>query len=275
MAVLDERKIRQLLPAEVDRCLNRLELLNAIDSTSSYLLEQASPDVGCSHIVIANRQTAGRGRGEKRWHSPAGGGLWMSGAYTFAELPQNLSALTLAIGVGAATSLQRLGVRDICLKWPNDLLVGKRKLGGILLDSTAAGGSNLTVVCGLGINTDLGDAAGVANASMQNKDLLPIDLKSVLPGPPDMYRLAAAMIESLLTTLQRYVADGFSGFAEDWNRLDWLKGRRIVVTQQQRTREGVADGIAANGALILRDGEGVHDIVSGTVRLADEQGGAA
>ena len=272
MAVLEEAKIRRRLPADANRLLSRLELFDAIDSTSSYLLEQPGPDVGCLHIAIANRQTAGRGRGEKQWHSPAGGGLWMSGAYTFAVLPENLSALTIAIGVGAANSLEQLGVKDICLKWPNDLLIGGRKLGGILLDSTAAGAANLTVVCGLGINTDLGDAGKIAKASAQNNDLLPIDLKSVLAKPPGRHRFAAAMIGSLAATLRQYATDGFSPFAADWDRLDWLKGRHIVVTQQQQVREGVAGGIADNGALIVRDGEGdAHHIVSGTVRLADDR----
>ncbi len=272
MAVLKEAKIRRRLPADVDRRLSRLDLFDAIDSTSAYLLEQPGPDVGCLHVAIANRQTAGRGRGDKQWHSPAGGGLWMSGLYTFAALPENLSALTIAIGVGAATTLQQLGVKDICLKWPNDLLIGGRKLGGILLDSQTAGGSNLSVVCGLGINTDLGDARRIASVSAKNRDLPPIDLKSVLAKPPGRHRFASAMIGSLAATLRQYAADGFSPFAADWDKLDWLKGRQIVVTQQQQVREGVAGGIADNGALIVRDGEGdAHHIVSGTVRLADDR----
>lgn len=267
---MNDLEIRRHLDAAVDGHIERLEVFANIDSTNSYLLEQSRPAVGRWHIAIADRQTAGRGRGDKQWHSPAGGGLWMSGAYTFADLPKNLSALTLSIGVGAANALRRFGVDDVALKWPNDLLAGNQKLGGILLDSASAGGSNLTVVCGLGVNVDIGGAKDVHSSIVRNGDLKATDLRRSLTDVPAMPQLAAGMIEAFTSTVQQYIDLGFDGFAEDWRKLDWLSGRHVVVTQQQQRREGIASGIAANGALILRDGDDDIHIVSGSVRVADD-----
>ena len=272
---MNEKDIRRLLDTAVDSRLERLEVFPDIGSTNSYLLEQPGPDVDRWHIAIAERQTAGRGRGDKPWHSPKGGGLWMSGAYTFEALPQNLSALTLAIGVGAARALRGLGLTDLKLKWPNDLLIGNSKLGGILLDSKSVGGSNLTVVCGLGINVDIGGAKEIHAAVLRHGDLAATDLKRSLESVPPMAELAAAMTGVFADTVSDYIASGFTSFASDWSELDWLSGRRVVVTQQQERREGVAGGIAENGALILRNGEEETHIVSGTVRLADNAGAVA
>lgn len=272
---MNEKDIRRLLDASADSQLERLDVFPEIGSTNSYLLDQPGPEVERWHIAIAERQTAGRGRGDKPWHSPKGGGLWMSGAYTLASLPQNLSALTLAIGVGAARALRDLGLNDLKLKWPNDLLVGNSKLGGILLDSKSVGGSNLTVVCGLGINVDIGHAKEIHAAVLRHGDLAATDLKRSLERVPTMTELAALMTGVFAETMSDYVASGFAGFADDWSDLDWLSGRRVVVTQQQQRREGVAAGIAENGALILRCGDEEAHIVSGTVRLADNAGAVA
>lgn len=272
---MNDKDIRRLLDAADDSRFERLDVFPEIGSTNSYLLEQPAPTVDRWHIAIAERQTAGRGRGDKQWHSPKGGGLWMSGAYTFEALPQNLSALTLAIGVGAARALRGLGLDNLKLKWPNDLLVGGSKLGGILLDSKSAGGSNLTVVCGLGVNVDVGRAKEFDATVLRHGDLPATDLKRGLENVPPMADLAATMIAVFADTVRAYVSNGFADFAADWSELDWLSGKRVVVLQQRERREGIAAGIAENGALIVQSGgEDIH-IVSGSVRLADPAGAVA
>ncbi len=259
MAPPTEATIRELLPPAVEAQLAALDLFPEIDSTSTYLLNRPRPAAGHWHVAIAERQTAGRGRGDKRWHSPAGGGLWLSAAYTFEEAAESLPALTLAIGAGVAGTLKRIGVDGIMLKWPNDLIAGGRKLGGILLDS-ASSPSGTTVVCGLGLNMKLQRGLEF--------ELSPVDLDSLLAEMPPMDALAAAMIESFATTTGRYEAEGFAAFTADWSALDWLRGRRVVVEQQDERREGIAAGVAETGALIVEDGEVEHHVVSGTVRLA-------
>lgn len=271
MAGLSEARIRPLLPPEVERQLGAIDVFASIDSTNTYLLERPAPAPGSVDVAIAEHQTAGRGRGHRRWHSPPGGGLWLSAGYAFVAAPENLSALTLAVGTEVARALGRIGVADIALKWPNDLIVDDRKLGGILVDSSTARGAGTTVVCGLGINTDLTAAAeAIIESGDDGRSLPPIDLEAVLRPVPPMQELAATMIECLASTFDRYEHDGFAAFAADWSAFDWLRGRRVVVEQGPQIRQGIAAGVAATGALVLQDGETTHHVVSGTVRLSDE-----
>ena len=272
---LSEPQVRQALTNVVGERIVRLECFPEIGSTSTYLLEDSSPPIGKWHVAIADRQSAGRGRSGKRWHSPSGGGLWLSGACTLPTLPRNVSALTLATGVGVVKALHALGARDLMLKWPNDILSGHRKLGGILLDTTQAGGANLTVVMGLGINVDIAGLQGVRKEIARNGDLDATDLRSAVEKPPTMPVLAAAMITALVETTDLYVKHGFDAFTNDWARLDGLRGRRVVVNQQEARREGLAVGVAENGALILQDGDHEHHIVSGTVRPVGNDGAVA
>jgi len=242
--------------------LASIETFREIGSTNTYLLEAENPAPGFIRVVIAEQQTAGRGRRDKKWYSPPGAGLWMSIAYTFVAAPTNLSALTLAIGVTLADEFSMLGVGNISLKWPNDLLVGDRKLGGILLESCAGG---MTAVVGIGINLLLPDDASRHIEGKQS----PIDLDELLPSVPSLESLAAQLIERLLTALQKFDRDGFDSFAEACSKFDAMAGRKIVVQQEGLEETGTAQGIGNDGALMLRTDQGLHRIVSGSIRFAD------
>lgn len=269
MDTLDERRIRERLSDGANRVLETLDVFGEIDSTSTYLLSQPSPGVGRWRFAIAARQTAGRGRGENSWHSPAGGGLWMSGAYTFHSLPANLSALTLAIGVGVADALAGLGVDTIRLKWPNDLLLDGGKLGGILLDTASAASTNLTVVCGVGLNVRLENFKTLEAAGVSATGFRPVDLGDALAEVPPIEELAPICMRALMRTVSRYASDGFGAFIERWRDYDFLHGRRVSVSQSDSTLIGAAEGIADNGALLVRVGDDLEQVVSGSVRLAE------
>jgi len=242
--------------------LTEIETFREIGSTNTYLLEAENPAPGSMRVVIAEQQTAGRGRRNKKWYSPPGAGLWMSIAYTFVTAPTHLSALTLAIGATLAIEFKALGVGNISLKWPNDLLVGDRKLGGILLESRSGG---MTAVVGIGINRMLPEDASRHVEGIQN----PIDLRELLPSVPTLESLASRLIESLMAAVKKFDRDGFDSFAEDWSNFDAMAGRKIVVQQEGCEESGTAQGIASDGALMLRTNQGLHRIVSGSVRVAD------
>ena len=226
--------------------LAELETFREIGSTNSYLLAAGKPLPGHMRVAIAEQQTAGRGRRDKPWYSPAGAGLWMSVAYSFTVRPANLSALTLAVGTAVANELTDLGVSSVLLKWPNDLLVDERKLGGILLESCANG---MTAIVGIGINMALPNKADEhINAARK-----PIDLSSVLAAVPSVDALAARVTERLCATLQTFDRDGFASFATEWSRLDALEGREIVVNREGIRETGISHGIAPDGALLLRN----------------------
>jgi len=185
MAALSEFDIRRLLSDSVDGRIARLQVLATIDSTNSYLISEPAPAPGYWSVVIAHEQTDGRGRGGNAWHSPPGGGLWLSAAHTFETPPANLAPLTLVLGVVVASELEALGVEDVGVKWPNDIVADGRKLGGILVETASPGA---TAVMGLGLNLRLADPADIGG----DPALEPVDLASLVPEPPKRAPLAAA-----------------------------------------------------------------------------------
>ena len=259
---LDSNEIRAALSGAARAWLTELSIFDQVGSTNTYLVDLSGTRDINGRVCLAERQTAGRGRRDKKWYSPPGAGLWMSIAYTFVTAPTQLSALTLAIGATLAIEFKALGVGNISLKWPNDLLVGDRKLGGILLESCSGG---MTAVVGIGINRLLPEDASRHVEGIQN----PIDLRELLPSVPTLESLASRLIESLMTAVKKFDRDGFDSFAEDWSNFDAMAGRKIVVQQEGCEESGTAQGIASDGALMLRTNQGLHRIVSGSVRVAD------
>jgi len=146
----------------------RVELRDVVPSTLDVAHALAEGGAPGGTLVIADRQTAGRGRGGRRWASPAGGGVWL----TLIERPDDASALevlSLRLGLGAARALDRFADRPIALKWPNDLYVGERKLAGTLVEARWRDGGIEWVAVGFGINVampvDLPTAGGLVEGA--------------------------------------------------------------------------------------------------------------
>jgi BirA family biotin operon repressor/biotin-[acetyl-CoA-carboxylase] ligase len=245
--------------------LDTLEVFAELESTNTYLLQQARPGAGRFRAVLAGHQTAGRGRDDKIWHSPPGSGLCLSLAYTFASMPRNLPSLTLAVGVALAAALERLGAGGLALKWPNDLVVRDGKLGGILTEIHSDAESARTVVIGIGVNVDLPNSMRyAAPTSWSNRVTDLVACMEELPGRAD---LAAAVITGVIDGVERFVRDGFGPFREAWQEYDWLRGKRISVQQVQRRITGIADGIGEDGALLVKTESGTERVISGSIQV--------
>ena len=245
--------------------LDALEVFPQLQSTNSYLLRQPCPPAGRCRVVIAEHQTDGRGRMNRRWVSPPDSGLCMSIAYTFARLPQEFASLSLAVGIAIAQALEGLGVRGIGLKWPNDLVLRDGKLGGVLPEVHPEKSGGATVVVGVGINTDLRlERAGIDMTSSLGRV---VDLASGCDEPPSRSDIAAALIAGLVDAMSRFGADGFSAFHETWQKYDWLRGRDVTVEGATATAAGIADGVDTDGALLLVAGGTRQRITTGSVVL--------
>ncbi|MGI9246494.1 MAG: biotin--[acetyl-CoA-carboxylase] ligase, partial [Steroidobacteraceae bacterium] len=160
----------------------RCEVLFEVASTNEYLHTAPAPEPGAPRLVFAELQTAGRGRRGRQWLAPFGSGLTFSIGWTFADMPAELSALGLALGVCVVRSLRELGAERVELKWPNDIVCGHRKLGGLLLQMRSEAGGPAYVVAGLGLNLRLPAAA---RAELAAPDVTPVtDLTDACAGPP-------------------------------------------------------------------------------------------
>jgi BirA family biotin operon repressor/biotin-[acetyl-CoA-carboxylase] ligase len=255
--------LRSALGPETLSGLELLQVFAEIDSTNRYLLDQPAPSAGCFHVVLADYQTAGRGRMGKVWRAPRSTSICLSIGYAFRSPPRNLPGLSLAVGVAIVDVLRELRVPKVALKWPNDILVGEAKLGGILIEARGAASANLLTVTGLGLNVDL--------AGANEKDLAPdrngpiTDLKRCVGDLPERAAVAVLLIDAVCNALCRFDAQGFSAFLDGWNDCDWLRGRHTTVETASGRITGVADGVDEDGSLLVMTSEGRQRVRSGSI----------
>ncbi len=267
MKGLDVDMIRRCSTEPTVERIASIKVFDAIDSTNSYLMRSPGPVPGMINIAVTSNQTAGRGRRGKTWQSPPGSGLCISIAYTFSTQPENLPALTLALGLGVVDVLQEFGASNVELKWPNDLVALDGKLGGILTEVQKHSGTAVTIVAGLGLNTHLpGDLDFGLESDWARRVT---DLKSICDTLPIHEEVAGKVTTKFLQVFADYEAYGFAAIAERWSRHDWLLGREIVVETGQSQLSGRGAGVANDGALLIDIPiSGIHRITSGTIIAA-------
>lgn len=264
MTTIDGNDILERLNDVARRGVERIDAFAEIGSTSTWLMQEAPPAPGRCRIAVADRQTAGRGRRDNRWESPAGAGLWLSLAYTFVEMPRQLQVLTLVVGAGIAATLRRLGA-EVWLKWPNDLIAGGAKVGGILAERQSQAERGHTVVVGVGINFDLPQALRDALETERGSAVTGLNACLDRLPPPDEF--AALVVTALVAATERVAMNDVAGTLDAWKRYDWLAGKNVTVEQDGRRITGIAKGIDKDGALLLvADGRTLR-VLSGSVNL--------
>ncbi len=234
-----------------------VEVLPRIDSTNTELMRRAREGQQEPVLLVAAEQTAGRGRQGKPWVGQAGGSLAFSLGLPLA--PVDWSGLSLAAGVAVAEALHP----DLRLKWPNDLWWQGRKLAGILVETALVGAARYAVL-GVGINLQTPVVPSVPAAG--TTAVLPVGLHD-LPAqeaPADVGQVLAAVVPVLLQAVRLFEAQGFAAFAQRFAQRDALFGQAVRLSDG---REGVADGVAADGSLFLRTPEGRWAVVSGEVSV--------
>lgn len=264
LSVLSAPAIAAHLEARVRESIQSLEVAWSLPSTNAALL--AAPEIapGQARVLLAENQTAGRGRRGRPWLATLGGNLSLSIAWSFEEMPRDLAALPLVIGVCALRALEACGAGGVRLKWPNDLLIGEEKLGGILIEMRAESSGPVYVVIGIGLNVMLGGQALEAVAASGTRA---IDLAAQPGGPVDRNVLAAQLVSRVLEALPRYAREGFEAYGEAWRAADALRGRTITVKLAEQEEVGIARGIDAGGSLLVETREGLRRYMAGEVSV--------
>jgi BirA family biotin operon repressor/biotin-[acetyl-CoA-carboxylase] ligase len=265
--LLEAQRITQRLPAAVASRLRRGECVWSTQSTNQDLFTRAAGPVGSFDFLTAEIQTQGRGRRARRWFAPPCSAICLSLSWNFAALPTDAGALSLVVGVCVTRALRSLGAADVMLKWPNDLVVSGRKLGGILIELRAEAGGPAYVVIGIGINVALGEAAQrqIEAAGTRAADLLSLGLTAV-----DRNRVVAELLSSIVPSLEAYPSIGFGGFAAEWRAADALAGKAVTVSSDGGRISGHARGIDIDGALCVQTLDGLQRFVSGDVTVRAE-----
>ncbi|WP_408952537.1 bifunctional biotin--[acetyl-CoA-carboxylase] ligase/biotin operon repressor BirA [Lysobacter sp. Hz 25] len=253
--LLDAEAIVAALSAPTRARLAALEVAWSIDSTNSELLRRPTPAQGVA-VLLAERQTGGRGRRGRVWASPLAAHLYLSLSRSFGGGLARLGGLSLVAGIAAVEALQGLGYAPVRLKWPNDLVVldgdGLRKLGGLLIEGGGEYAGPARAVIGLGLNVRM-PAAAAASIDQPWSDL------SGLAGARAVARdtVAAALLERLLPALDEFDEAGLAPFLDRYAAFDALAGQAVSVHGADATHQGIALGLADDGALRVRldDGE--------------------
>ena len=240
----------------------RLDVVDECPSTNTLLAERAAAGAPHGAVLVCEHQSAGRGRRGNLWVSRIGGSLAFSMLWRFAQGAGALGGLSLAVAVGAARALEQLGIRGVEVKWPNDLVLKGRKLGGILIELTGDVRGPSAAVIGVGINVRL-------DRPMRGRIGSPAaDIAGHGGTAPTRTALLGALLPSIAESLARFSREGFVPFREEWLRLHAWRGRRVALsTAGRRVTEGKIVGIAEDGALMLASAKGVERFHSGELSL--------
>lgn len=264
--LLDGEALQAALAPGARAELAALTLEFDTDSTQTRALAQPAPAHGCA-LWLAERQRAGQGRRGRAWISPLAAHLYLSLARRFDRGFAALAGLSLVVGVVVAEALRAQGHAEVGVKWPNDLQAHGRKLGGILIQLRGEAQGPCEAVIGLGLNVRMPPdcATGL--------DQPWCDLQQLAGSRPvSRQRTLVAVLDALLPALAQFERDGLAPFLSRWQALDVLAGRPVRILDGVRREEGVALGIAADGALRVRLAEGERQFHGGEVSVRDAAG---
>lgn len=252
--------LRQLRTSTMGCQIKLVESTPSTQILAQQMAEQGAPE---GTLVISEEQTSGRARMGRAWHSPSGKGIWMSFVLRPQTTLQFTPQLTLLVAVALCRTLQRHVSVPIGIKWPNDLLVGSRKICGILLESSAEDERVRYIIAGIGISANL-DITDFPESLRQ----IATSLKIESGAPVDRSSIITDFLLEFETLYALYHEQGFGPIRSLWEALSVSLHRKITINTIHGTVQGVAEKLDESGALLFRDEEGhEHKIFSGDVQI--------
>ncbi|UVW29373.1 biotin--[acetyl-CoA-carboxylase] ligase [Massilia sp. H6] len=235
-----------------------VEVVAETGSTNADLLARAAQQCG-PLLLVAEHQSAGRGRAGRSWLSSSEGSLTFSLAWRFDGGPHRLSGLPLAVGVALGDALGLLGVQ-VALKWPNDVLKDGAKLAGILVETRCAADGGTWAVIGIGLNLAMPDdlEARIGRSAAGAPWLARMDREVLM----------AKLLDALSAALHLFARSGFGAFCARWNlRHAWQGETVTVIDNGAVVQEGLAAGVDDAGRLLLDTAAGRVAVLAGDVSL--------
>ena len=258
-APLDIDEVRQqLIPRRLGVELHYFNELGSTNTRTRELAERGAPE---GEVVIADAQTQGRGRLGRRWESPAGRNLYFSILLRPSLAPAHAAQITLMAAVALAETLDSFIAQTAEIKWPNDILVGGRKLAGVLTEAACSADAIEYVILGIGINVNY------------RRDDMPEEIRARATSLADLSGAFVArenVLARLIHALDRCYGvleqSGFDALRPRWEARFALRGKRVQVEHLDQKIVGRARGIAPDGALLVEDENGaLHNIYAGDV----------
>ncbi len=253
------------LPAYLGEAAGRFNVISLAEceSTNTLLMDRAADGAPSGTVVVTDRQTAGRGSRGRHWMASPEASLTFSVLWGFPGGLERLSGLSLAVGVAVVQALEDCGASGVMLKWPNDILFGHAKLGGILVELHAEPDTAMAVI-GIGLNLRLPETIGEPSVAA----LPAAALQQIIAAPPERHVLFAQLLVELARAFDRFAAGGFAALRNDWHARHAWQDRPVRLLREGRVeKEGVCAGADADGALLVRTADGIERCLSGDVSL--------
>ena len=255
--------IQQLKLKNFNKPIN-FHLYDSIDSTNRVLKDL--PKSTSIEIAASETQTNGRGRFGRDWHSPHGENIYFSSKWNFFFEPTKFSALSLIVSLAILKTIEEFKFKEnISIKWPNDIYWFNKKISGTLIELNKDNEKNIEVIIGIGLNVNSNFANSPLNMSPEKPwgSLYEINRK---------YFDRNLIISSLIINLDKYLTDfidiGAKDFLKEWQKVDYLYGKKTTMHKGNEILHGTAMGINEAGLLMLLDEKGkTHYLSSGEATL--------
>lgn len=234
---------------------------HSADSTQNLALSLASKPDSHGTVVIAEQQKSGRGRQKRKWLSPKGG-VWLS-VILKPDIPTAKITLLPFVAALAVCDAIKTTHLDARLKWPNDVMISGKKVAGILLDISAEADQVNHAVIGIGINANV-DAYTI---SARLDGIKITSISGELGYATSRLNLTKALLENLEHYYLEMEQRGISAVLQKWKKNSDMMGRRVTVTQNNKTIQGVAADVNDDGSLLLHTNDGDINIVSGDINV--------
>ena len=262
LQLLDLQKIDASLSPTARNLIQQIEIHFVISSTNTYLLDIAKKMQVSGCVCLAEYQTAGKGRRGRTWVSPFGHNIYLSILWCYQDGPATIAGLSLAVGVAVVRALQQMGVKDVGLKWPNDIYWQDRKLAGILIEVSGESSGPCHAVIGLGMNLYL------PPQQAEVIDQAWVDLQQIVGGKLMQYRnqWVATLLNQMLPVIADFENQSLPEYLQEWRSFDCMLGKQVTIFIGQQRCDGVVKGIDDQGLLLLADSAGqVRAFASGEV----------
>lgn len=251
------------LQAEIENRLDgqpvNLNYLDSCESTNIECMQLADH----ASVVVAEHQTAGRGRRGKNWHSPLTQNIYCSIGVNKMIQAEYLGLISLQVGVCIAEVLHRRGFTAVSLKWPNDILLRGKKLGGVLIETRVNASNDFFLVIGIGLNIRLDDSA------LTSIDQPAISLAEVSDDAVDRQHLLCELISEVIKSTMALEIKSNGNLLEQFSHFDNFRGKHVQVKTQNEIISGIYQGIQSTGHLQIKTEHGIQTFSAAEISLRE------
>lgn len=254
LSLLDAEQLTANLPA------NQPQVFEQLDSTNAWLMTHQQ-QLAHGQVVLAEYQSAGRGRRGRQWQTPYAGQLCLSILWRLQDGIEATMGLSLAVGLAIVESLESLGYSGLGLKWPNDIYMNGAKLAGVLIELQGQSDSEVSLVMGMGLNVRVAQQ----QASLIDQAYAQLENDGITLNRTE---LAIALIQSLTTMFEQFKQQGFAVLQTRWNHYDVFNQQKVSLRfSQDKQISGLAKGVDAQGQLLLEIDGVEHSFMAGEVSV--------